>query len=205
MFDQRNLRSCALYWAIGYKIVLLRQFEGELRNIWGERQYSKSWVKFLSGFFFFLVTPIWIELCYRILFLISWKDSLDLLKLAQTFRNSKSGLCNKGKDCFPDGNYWVALHSLSNFFLVLRSESGLQKYISFLEQICCKTQTNCLLTKSFNFGTKSRISSTLSKTPFILNFSLQWNELQEYICQKRFSALTLHYKEWKINVSAKWM
>ena len=162
MFDQRNLRSCALYWAIGYKIVLLRQFEGELRNIWGERQYSKSWVKFLSGFFF-LVTPIWIELCYRILFLISWKDSLDLLKLAQTFRNSKSGLCNKGKDCFPDGNYWVALHSLSNFFLVLRSESGLQKYISFLEQIRCKTQTKCLLTKSFNFGTKSRISSTLSK------------------------------------------
>ena len=204
MFDQRNLRSCALYWAIGYKIVLLRQFEGELRNIWGERQYSKSWVKFLSGFFF-LVTPIWIELCYRILFLISWKDSLDLLKLAQTFRNSKSGLCNKGKDCFPDGNYWVALHSLSNFFLVLRSESGLQKYISFLEQICCKTQTNCLLTKFFNFGTKSRISSTLSKTPFILNFSLKWNELQEYICQKRFSALTLHYKEWKINVNAKWM
>ena len=98
------------------------------------------------------------------------ENCAHFLKLAQTFRNSKSGLCNKGKDCFPDGNYWVALHSLSNFFLVLRSESGLQKYISFLEQIRCKTQTNCLLTKSFIFGTKSRISSTLSKTPFILNF-----------------------------------
>ena len=98
---------------------------------------------------------------------------MNLLKPTQTFRNSKSGLCNKGKDCFPDGNYWVVLYRLSNFFLVLRSESGLQKYISFLEQIRCKTETNCLLTKSFNFGTKSRISSTLSKTPFILNFPLQ--------------------------------
>ena len=162
MFDQRNLRLCALYWVVGYKIVLLQQFEEKLRGI---VEYLRKTAIFgvISLIFFSPPDTYSDRTLLSLLFLICWKDSLNLLKPAQTFINSKSGLCNKGKDCFPDGNYWVALHSLSNFFLVLRSESGLQKYISFLDQIRCKTQTNCLLTKSFNFGKKSRInSSTLS-------------------------------------------